>query len=67
MDDFSVELYPPINYDRILPYVDNFCGILISATETIHQLLQTNCTNEIEELKNEFQKQRNGIMTEQTN
>ena len=65
MDDFSVELYPPINFDRILPYIDNFCGILISATEAIHHLLETNCTNEIEELKSEFQKLRTGIITEQ--
>jgi len=67
MDDFSVELYTPVNFDRILPYVDNFCGILISATETIHQLLESDCIKEIEELKIEFQKQRNGIMTEQAN
>jgi len=66
MNDFKVELYPPINYDRILPYIDNFCGILISATETIHHILETNCIKEIEELKDEFQKQRNTIMTEQS-
>lgn len=67
MNDFKVELYPPINYDRILPYIDNFCGILISATEKIHHILETNCTEEIEELKAEFQKKREAIMTEQPN
>ena len=64
LNDFEVELYPPINYDRILPFIDNFCGILIPATEKIHHLLETNCINEIEELRVEFQKQRNAI-TEQ--
>ena len=63
MNDFKVELYPEINYDRLLPYIDNFCGILISATETIHKILETNCANEIEELNSEFQKQRRNIST----
>jgi hypothetical protein len=64
LNDFEVDLYQPIDYDRMLPYIDNFCGILIPVTETIHQLLETNCTREIEELKVEFHKHRNAI-TEQ--
>jgi len=64
LDDFEVDLYAPIDYDRILPYIDNFCGILIPATETIHHLLETDCKKEIEELRVEFQEHRNAI-TEQ--
>ncbi|MCF8078928.1 MAG: DUF5677 domain-containing protein [Desulfobacterales bacterium] len=64
LNDFEVDLYSPIDYERILPYVDNCCGILIPATETIHHLLETNCIKEIDELKVEFQKHRNAI-TEQ--
>jgi len=63
LDDFQVELYPPINFDRMLSYIDNFCGILLSATEKIHRILETNGIKEIEELKVEFQKHRNELIT----
>ena len=65
-NDFEVDLYQPIDYAKILPYIDNFCSILIPVTETIHHFLETNCTKEIEELKVEFHKHRNAI-TEQAN
>jgi len=67
MNDFNVEFYAPINFDRLLPYIDNFCSIIVSATETIHQILKTDCIKEIEKLKTEFQKQRNASMTGQGN
>ena len=64
--DFQVEVYAPINYDALLPYIDTFCGILVSGTEEIHKILQSKPCYEIEKLKEELHRLRQAILTEQT-
>lgn len=64
LNDFNVELYPSIDYSRTLPFIDCFCGILFQATETIHKILETDCIEDIKELRDAFKKHR-GLFTEQ--
>jgi hypothetical protein len=64
--DFQVEYYAPVNLDALLPYIDSFCGIIVSSTETIHRVLQSDATNRVDALKKELDEQRKQILTEQT-
>lgn len=63
--DFKVELYVPVDFNDILPYIDIFCGILISATVKIHTILDTKCINEVEKLNDDLVIHRRKLLTEQ--
>jgi len=64
--DFQVEYYAPVNFDTLLPYIDSFCGIIMSSTETIHRILQSGATDQVDALKKELDEKRKQILTEQT-
>jgi len=63
--DFQVEYYAPVNLDTLLPYIDSFCGIIMSSTETIHNILQSDATDQVDALKKELDEKRKQILTEQ--
>jgi len=63
--DFQVEYYAPVNLDALLPYIDSFCGIIVSSTETIHRVLQSDATDRVDGMKKELDEQRKQILTEQ--
>jgi len=63
--DFQVEYYAPVKLDALLPYIDSFCGIIVSSTETIHRILQSDSTDRVDALKKELDEQRRQILTEQ--
>jgi hypothetical protein len=63
--DFQVEYYAPVNLDTLLHYIDSFCGIIMSSTETIHRILQSDATDQVRVLKKEFDEKRKQILTEQ--
>ncbi len=63
--DFQVEYYAPVNLDILLPYIDSFCGIIMSSTETIHRILQSDATDQVNALKKELDEKRKQVLTEQ--
>jgi hypothetical protein len=65
--DFQVEFYAPVNLDGLLPYIDSLCAIIMSSTETIHRVLKSDATKEVQALKKELENQRERILTEQQN
>lgn len=64
--EFNVEYYAPLDMDGLLPYVDSLCGIVVSATETIHRLLDTGAGEDVLKLKKELDELRKLIQTEQS-
>jgi len=63
-EDFAVDFCPPIDFEGILPYVDTFCGIVMSTTETLHRILKTGSEVRINELKKKSVERRKDILTE---
>jgi len=63
--DFTVEYDAPVNMDRLLPYVDSLCGIIVSSTETIHRILDTGPGDDVMKLKTKLNELRREIQTEQ--
>lgn len=49
--DFQVQVYSGIDFERLLPYIDTFCGIMLKATEIIHELLGVKPLPEVAQLR----------------
>jgi len=63
--DFQVGYYAPVDLNALLPYIDSFCGIIMSSTETIHRVLQSDATDRVDALKRELDERRKEILAEQ--
>ena len=62
--DFSINLYPPVDFDVILPYIDSFCSILVRATEVIHDAMRSDASLDIKGLREKLKEHRKEITTD---
>ena len=56
--NYKIELFAPIDFDKLAPYLDSLCGIIVSATESIHSILKSDSIGKATELRNKFQRIR---------
>lgn len=56
--DYKIELFTPIDFDHLLPYLDSMCAVIVSATESIHNILKSVRVGDVTELRNRFQQIR---------
>ena len=56
--DYKIELFVPIDFDQLSPYLDSLCSIIVSATESIHSILESDKFEIVTELRKKFQQIR---------
>ena len=59
--DFNVEYYAPLDMDQLIPYLDSLSGIIISSTEMIHRILNTEAQKDIQKLRDQLNELRKHI------
>lgn len=64
--DFTVEYNAPLHPDQLLSYIDSFCSIVTSSTETIHRILETDVQGELQELRSQWEGFRKELQDEQS-
>ncbi|HUU84137.1 MAG TPA: DUF5677 domain-containing protein [Phycisphaerae bacterium] len=61
--DFDVQVYAPVSFDALLPYIDTFCGITMISTEAIHRVLRSHAHARVEGLRQELTERRMAILS----